>query len=426
MRTVNRGTIVTLAGLGVNLCLGVLYAWGVFSAALIDQLGWTATQTQLPYMMACACFALSMVPGGRLQDRYGPRPVIVASAVMAGLGFVLAAMTLSVIGLVLFFGLVFGIGMGLGYAAPTPAAVKWFGPHRRGVISGIVVSGFGLAPIIMAPLTTALIGRLGIGGAFAALGVLFFGALMLLSRLISNPPADHQPAPPPPSFKGRTTTAQDRDWREVLRTKQFYMLWVMFCFGTFAGLLIIGQMSKIGIEQAGMATPFLLVSVYAAFNATGRVVWGIISDRLGRSRSLFAAFAIQVVVYVFFARFGTPAALMAGISVVGFTFGGMLTLFPAFAVDYYGLRNLGVNYGLLITAWGIGGVFGPLVGGTVRDLTGTYELSYLASAVLSLAGALLCLRLKPPNTHEEAAVVAEAEAAGGRTPVPATATPSAT
>jgi MFS transporter, OFA family, oxalate/formate antiporter len=401
MPSVNRGRVVVLAGLGVNLCLGVLYAWGVFSAALIDQLGWTATQTQLPYMMACACFALSMVPGGRLQDRLGPRPVIMASAIMAGLGFALAAATLSVAGLIVFFGLVFGIAMGLGYAAPTPAAVKWFGAHRRGVVSGIVVSGFGLAPIVMAPLTTRLIGAFGIKGAFLVLGIVFFTALMLMSRFIANPPPGYQPAAAPPSARGRATLAPDRDWREVLRTKQFYMLWLLFCFGTFAGLLIIGQLSKIGLEQAGMTTPFVLVAVYAAFNATGRVVWGIISDRLGRRSSLFAAFAMQVVVYVFFSRLGTPATLMAGIAVVGFTFGGMLTLFPSFAVDYFGLKNLGVNYGLLITAWGVGGVFGPLVGGMVRDLTGTYNLSYLVSAVLSTAGALVAVRLRPPAAGDE-------------------------
>ena len=170
----NRGSIVTMAGLGVNLALGVLYAWSVISAALIDKLGWSVTQTQIPYMMACACFAFSMVPGGRLQDKYGPRPVIMAAAVLAGVGFYLAGATLTVVGLTVFFGLVFGIGMGLGYSAPTPAAVKWYGPEKRGLISGIVVSGFGLAPIYIAPITTNLINRFGIQTTFYVLGGLFF------------------------------------------------------------------------------------------------------------------------------------------------------------------------------------------------------------------------------------------------------------
>jgi OFA family oxalate/formate antiporter-like MFS transporter len=410
----DRGTTVTLAGLGVNLCLGVLYAWGVISAALIDQLGWTATQTQLPYMTACACFALSMVPGGRLQDRFGPKPVIIASAALAGLGFVLSALTLTVAGMVLFFGVVFGIGMGLGYAAPTPAAVKWFGPHRRGVISGIVVSGFGLAPIIMAPLKTYLIAAFGLRPAFIITGVAFFGLLILLAQLISNPPPGFVPKPPPPTFRRIIPVARDRDWREVLRSSRFYVLWTLFCFGTFAGLLIIGQLSKIGLEQARITTPFLLVAVYAAFNAAGRVLWGIISDRIGRGRSLFIAFTLQVLTYIAFPHLETPPSLMAGIAVVGFTFGGMLTLFPAFTADYFGLRNLGVNYGLLITAWGVGGVFGPLVGGIVRDTTGTYALSYTVSAALSAAGAfgaLLLPRLRDPDAEPAQGPAPEAQRA---------------
>lgn len=250
MRRIHTGSAVVLAGFGVNLCLGVLYAWGVISAALIDRMGWTATQTQLPYMTACACFALSMVPGGRLQDRYGPRAVIMASAVLAGIGFVLSGATLSVVGLVVFFGVVFGIAMGLGYAAPTPAAVKWFGPHRRGIISGVVVSGFGLAPVVMAPTATKLIEIAGLREAFMIIGVGYLAILLVLAQFIGNPPAGHTPAKPPPGYRQANLSARDHDWREVLRSKVFYVLWVLFCFGTFAGLLVIGQLSKIGAEQA--------------------------------------------------------------------------------------------------------------------------------------------------------------------------------
>jgi len=381
------------AGFAVNLCLGVLYAWGVISAALIDRMGWTATQTQLPYMTACACFALSMVPGGRLQDRYGPRMVITASAILAGIGFVLSGATLSVIGLIVFFGVVFGVAMGLGYAAPTPAAVKWFGSHRRGIISGIVVSGFGLAPVVMAPTATTLIEAFGIRAAFVIIGLGYLAILLVLAQFISNPPAGYTTQPAPAGYRRVNVALRDHDWREVLRSRVFYVLWVLFCFGTFAGLLVIGQLSKIGAEQAGIATPFILITVYAVFNAGGRVAWGVISDRIGRARSLFIAFTVQLLTYLVFARLTTPAGLFAGIAAVGFTFGGMLTLFPSFTADSFGLKNLGVNYGMLITAWGVGGVFGPLVGGLVRDMTGTYAISYTVSAGLSAAGALGALWL---------------------------------
>lgn len=388
------------AGFAVNLCLGVLYAWGVISAALIDRMGWTATQTQLPYMTACACFALSMVPGGRLQDRYGPRMVITASAILAGIGFVLSGATLSVIGLIVFFGVVFGVAMGLGYAAPTPAAVKWFGSHRRGIISGIVVSGFGLAPVVMAPTATTLIEAFGIRAAFVIIGLGYLAILLVLAQFISNPPAGYTTQPAPAGYRRVNVALRDHDWREVLRSRVFYVLWVLFCFGTFAGLLVIGQLSKIGAEQAGIATPFILITVYAVFNAGGRVAWGVISDRIGRARSLFIAFTVQLLTYLVFARLTTPAGLFAGIAAVGFTFGGMLTLFPSFTADSFGLKNLGVNYGMLITAWGVGGVFGPLVGGLVRDMTGTYAISYTVSAGLSAAGALGALWLPRLMAHD--------------------------
>lgn len=397
----NRGSVVTAAGLGVNLALGVLYAWSVISAALIDKLGWSATQTQIPYMMACACFAFSMVPGGRLQDKYGPRPVIMAAAVLAGLGFYLAGATLTVVGLTVFFGLVFGIGTGLGYSAPTPAAIKWFGPEKRGLISGIVVSGFGLAPIYIAPLTTALINRFGIQTTFYILGGLFFTVIMTLAQFISNPPAGYKPVSQVSMVNRAPVARKEFSLSEVLSTSQFYLLWTMFCFGTFAGLLIIGQLAKIGKEQAGITSAFVLVAIYALFNFLGRISWGVISDRLGRQQSLFSIFALQAAVYVIFPYLTAPIALISGISLVGFTFGGMLTLFPAMTGDYFGMKNFGLNYGFVITAWGIGGVLGPLVGGVVRDTTGAYALSYSISAALSFLGILLSLALKAPGHVKE-------------------------
>lgn len=398
MKPINRGSIVTLAGLGVNLTLGVLYAWGVISAALIDQLGWTATQTQIPYMMACACFAFFMVPGGRLQDKFGPRPIVMGAALLAGLGFFLAGATLTVVGLTIFFGLVFGIAMGMGYAAPTPAAVKWFCPQKRGLISGVVVSGFGLAPIYIAPLTTALIHQYGIQTTFYLLGGIFFVAIMLLAQLICNPPNGFKPTPSKSKNQRIKSAPKDYEVSQVLHTPQFYILWLMFCFGTFAGLLTIGQMVKIGIEQASMQSTFILIASYAFFNFFGRISWGVISDKIGRKSSLLIVFSIQLLTYALFPFLVTPLTMILGIILIGFTFGGMLTLFPAITADYYGMKNFGLNYGIVFTAWGIGGVLGPLLGGMVRDITGTYILSYGVSAVLSSLGILLSLMIKAPKT----------------------------
>jgi OFA family oxalate/formate antiporter-like MFS transporter len=387
--------------------LGTLYAWGVISKALITQYGWTATQTQLPYMTACAVFAFSMIPGGKLQDRLGPRPIIMTSAILAGIGFIFAGYFLTLLSLTIGFGIIFGMAMGSGYAAPTPAAIKWFHPSKRGIVSGVVVSGFGLAPVYVAPLTTYLLDNFGISITFYALGIGFFIGIMLLAQLIKNPPAGYC-APVPANYVSKDApgkkpvAAKEYNWREMIKTKQFFMLWTMLCFGTFAGLLVIGQLSNIGLEQAGIQAAFTLTIIYALFNAFGRIAWGVIMDKIGGKRSLLFMFMIQVVFFAAKPLFTTPLTLMISIAAIGFTFGGMLTVFPAMTGNYYGMKNFGMNYGMVITAWGIGGVFGPLLGGIVRDLTGVYTYSYMASAIISFMGAMISLRISAPDEKHEA------------------------
>ncbi len=395
-KSFSRGWIVALAALGVNLTLGVLYAWSIIAKALIAELGWTTTMTQIPYMAACASFAFSMVPGGKFQDKLGPKPVIMTSAVLAAIGFFFSGIFLTVPGLTIFFGIIFGTAMGTGYAATTPAAVKWFSAKKRGLISGIVVSGFGLAPVYIAPLTDYLITNYGIKSTFFMMSGGFFVIIMLLVQAISNPPKDYVVSNEPVT-KAQKSSVVNYEWREVLKTKQFYLLWTMFCFGTFAGLLLTGQLARIGIEQAGFTSSFTLIAVYAIANFSGRIGCGIISDKLGRMRTLFLTFLLQVFIFIIFTKLTTPLTLMFGTAVVGFTFGGTATLFPTICIDYYGMKNFGMNYGMIITAWGIGGVFGPLLGGLVRDMTGGYAISYTTSALLSVLGALLCLVTKSPN-----------------------------
>lgn len=396
----HKGWAIALAGLGINLTLGVMYSWSIIGRALLEQ-GWTVTQTQIPYMAACVAFAFSMVPGGKLQDKLGPKPVIMISAVLAAIGYFFSGIFMSVIGLTIFYGLTFGFAMGLGYAATTPAAVKWFNPKQRGVISGIVVSGFGLAPIYIAPVTNYLISNFGIEKTFFYMSAWFFVVLFILVQFISNPPEGYI-APGQEANVVRKTSVKDYEWREVLGTKQFYLLWTMFCFGTFAGLLITGQLANIGLEQAGLTNSFILIAVYAVANFSGRIGCGIIADKIGKMRALFLTFVAQIAVFIVFSQLTTPATLIFGTFVVGFMFGGTAAIFPSITMDYYGMKNIGLNYGMLITAWGIGGVFGPLLGGQVRDLTGGYHISYMTSAVLCIFGAILCLITKSPNEASEA------------------------
>ncbi|PKM83486.1 MAG: oxalate:formate antiporter [Firmicutes bacterium HGW-Firmicutes-13] len=406
----NRGWIVTFAGTGVNLAIGILYSWSIFARFLRmpiadGGLGFTATQGQIPYMIACGIFALMMIPGGRAQDKIGPKAVIIAGGICTGIGFIGSSFLMTVVGLSIFFGIFFGTAMGLVYTSATPAAVKWFGPQKRGLVTGLVVSGFGGASIYTAPLTEYLINSFGIERAMLILGIVFTVITIGLAQLISNPPAGYVPvgAAPPPKPKDadeakKGTLKVDYEWSEMVKTPQFYLLWLMFCFGSLAGLLIIGHLSNIAVEQAGVALGFLLVALLAVFNAGGRIGAGVLSDKLGRVNTMLIVFVVQGINFLLFNSYSTLWPLIIGTAVVGACYGACLSLFPATTADLFGTKNLGVNYGLVFSSWGVGGVFGGYIGGIVRDISGTYHTAYLiAAALLAVNIVLTFFTRKPPE-----------------------------
>ena len=395
--------LVTFSGTGVNLALGILYSWSIIAAYLRESHGWTAMDSQLPYMIACGIFALLMVPGGRIQDNVGPRAVIIAAAVFAGAGLVGSGLFISVIGLSICFGILFGTAMGLGYSSATPPAIKWFGPEKRGLIAGIVVSGFGVASVYSAPLTNYLLNRFGLSSTFIMLGAAFFVVIMVLAQLIKNPPDGYIP----PSNATQNAAVhgvneekcgkEDFQWHEMIRTPQFYLLWLIFCFGSLAGLMVIGQLSSIVYDQSGLTLGFILVALLAVFNAGGRIIAGAMFDKLGRTYSLVAILALQAVNFMLFGSYSTIATLVIGTMVAGFSYGACLSIFPAATAMLYGVKNLGVNYGLVFTSWGAGGVFGGLIGGLVRDWTGSYSTAFFIAAGLCFAGIILTLLIKEPE-----------------------------
>ncbi|WP_207637534.1 L-lactate MFS transporter [Desulfotruncus alcoholivorax] len=391
------------AGTGVNLCLGVLYTWSVFAAALKTQLGWSATETQFPYTLACLIFAASMIPGGRLVDKIGPRWVVTVGAVFVGLGMYISGSSITLTSITIGFGLFVGIAMGLGYAAPTPAAVKWFQPHKRGLIAGLVVAGFGGASIYTAPLTNYLLTTYGVKGTFFYLGALFFVVMILLAQYLSVPPAGYIPyGGPPPKSNGNTPVASKRDYTpaEMVKTPQFYQLWLMFLFGASAGLMIIGHLATISKVQGGITWGFVLVAVMAVANAGGRVFFGWLSDKLGRTRTMFLVFAIQAINMFLFSFYTSGATLLIGSVLTGAAYGACLSLFPSTTFDYFGLKNGGLNYSFVFTAWGIAALIGPIIAGRALDLTQSYQGAYTISAILMIVAAILALITKAPKPME--------------------------
>lgn len=397
--TNSTGWMITFAALGVNLILGLLYTWGVFQKALVAQWGWTSTMASLPYSVSIAVFAFTMIFAGRAQDKIGPRYVAMLGGILLGIGLLASGLTKSPTIMVITFGIIAACGIGLGYSATTPCAIKWFESSKRGLISGIVVAGVGLAPVYIAPLTNYLIELYGIQQTFIILGVFAIVAISVFSLFLKNPPAGYIPvqssaAPQVASTKPETP------WNEMVKTPQFYLLWTMYLLSATAGLMLIGHLPKIAATQAGWKAGFYLIVVLSVFNAIGRVLIGSLSDKIGRSTAMLIVFALQAANMFVFSFYTTIPMLIFGAALAGLAYGALFTLFPTTTADYFGVKNLGVNYGLVFTGWGIAGVVGPLLAGMVNDKTGTYSISFYVAGALLIVAVILVRSVKAPKTAQ--------------------------
>ena len=392
-----RGWVVTLAGMGLNLALGILYAWSVFSKQLTEPVsaggfGWTKTQATLPYTLAIACFALTMIPAGRLQDRLGPRVIASAGGVLTGAGLIVAsfASAASMMPALVGFGLLAGTGFGLGYAAATPAAVKWFPPEKKGLITGLVVAGFGIAPVYIAPLSKHLLVTHGVNASFRILGVAFLVVATAFAQFIRNPPVAQLATR---KSAASTRAGADATWREMVRTPFFYSIYLQYACAATAGLMIVGHMARIVSVQSGntIQIGFVFVALLATFNAAGRIAAGVISDHVGRVVTIGFVCVLQTCAMFVFSGFSTVGGFILGSAVVGFSYGACLALFPATVADRWGTKNLGLNYGILFTAWGLGGVVGPILAGKIADATGSYAGAYQVAGGLVLFAFVLAM-----------------------------------
>lgn len=394
MNKLYKGWIVVLAGAAINLTFGVLYAWSIFANDLVVSMNWSRSQASLPYTVAILMFAFMMIPAGKLQDKFGPRIVTRIGGVLTGSGLILSGFMTDLTGLVICFGILAGSGIGLGYAATTPAAVKWFKSEKKGLITGIVVGGFGLASLYIAPLTNHLISQFGVFNSLRFLGIAFLFITMALSQFVVNPEN------PIKKENNSKQNPYDLNWHEMLKTKQFYQLWFMFFAGATGGLMIIGHLATISSIQIGGNIGFLLVALAAIANAFGRPIGGALSDKLGRGKTMMLLYIFQGITLLLFPYLTNFIALLVGAAVVYFSYGSMLAVYPSACGDYYGTKNLGINYGILFSAWGIGGTIGPMIGGFIADLTGNYNGAFLIAASLLAVASIFGYVLKPYE-HKE-------------------------
>ncbi|QWV92439.1 OFA family MFS transporter [Geomonas oryzisoli] len=429
--TSNKGWQVVFAGTGINLALGVLYAWSIFKGAIKasieshapDAFQWDKASINDPYALCCLAFAFSMILAGKCQDKIGPARTALIGGILVGSGFCLMGYSNSYAAWVTGFGVLAGSGFGFGYSAATPPALKWFSSKKTGLIAGIVVAGFGLAPVYIAPLSSYLLGAYGIQQSMYILAAGFAVIVCGLSFALVNPPKGYVPAEP--ALKGDEKAAPakksgyDATVSEMLKSPKFYMLWATFFIGAGAGLMVIGSVAGLAKKSMGPMA-FVAVAIMAIGNASGRVVAGVLSDKIGRRATLTIMLGFQAI--LMFAAVpvvgsGSATMLVLLASFIGFNYGSNLTLFPSFAKDYWGFKNYGLNYGVLFSAWGVGGLVMGRVSEMMNAQPGGLNKSFILAGSCLALGTVITFFLR-----EKKAVEVEAtEVAGEKVAVKASA-----
>lgn len=406
----NLGRVRYAAGaIFMQVLLGILYSWSVFRGPLEQLHGWSRAQSVMPYRYSLLAFAAGMILAGFWQDRKGPRVVASVGGLLLAAGCLIAGLTHETVeGLVIGYGLVAGMGVGFAYVTPIAMCVKWF-PDRRGMIVGLAVMGFGLGPLVFGPWLEWMIGKdvqamnTTIPQTFFVLAGLFLVGVVGAAQLYAVPPKDWKPVGWNP-VAGKKTTV-DLSPSQVVSNWRFYVLWALYFVGTSVGLTAIGEASPLLREAAktgGFISAGAGLGVMSVFNGAGRLAWGSVSDRWGRFPALLGMCGMSVLTCAFVLRtvdgFG---GLLLGLCLVAFSYGGFLALMPAMTADLFGPKNVGANYGLLFSAWGVCGFVVPGYFAGILDaarkqnaLGAGYTEVFGMLAVLALMGGGLTILLR--------------------------------
>jgi len=432
-KVMNRWYVVIGAVL-IQLCLGAIYAWSVFTPKLTAKGGmyeFSATQAAWIFSIGLLVFSIVMIISGRMLGVTGPRKLASLGGIVLGAGYILGGLFgTSFIGQLIFIGVIGGAGIGLAYVVPIAVGVKWF-PDKKGMVTGLAVAGFGFGATIWVKSAGSWFGLIntldffGLGGVqsvFLLYGVIFLIAVLLGSIVMIDPPEGYIPEgwTPPEAPSSEAGASQGSaalgmtnfESGEMLKTPQFYMTWVTFLFSAIAGLMVIYCIKLFGIDSlqatgmtaaAASASAGTAMALYAIFNGLGRIVWGTLSDKLGRKLSIFLMCLFQgIIMLLFYKMGGTVATLIIGACIIGFNFGGNFALFPAVTADYFGNKNVGLNYGFIFVSYGIAGVIGPQIAGYFKDAAkgggdpSIWVTPFIIAGVACLLGAAITLLAKPP------------------------------
>lgn len=403
--------LIAASAIAIHLSIGGAYAYSVYKNPIATELGWETSQITIAFtiMMGLAGFSAALF--GSTVEKLGPRKAAMVAAVLFGLGQGGAGVAIAMDSVVLYwltYGLLSGLGMGIGYIAPVSTLVKWF-PNRRGLATGMAVLGFGSGALITAPVAARLMENVGIDNTYFILGISYF-VLMILGALYIAPPKPGDVEEAVSSSKVKTQEIAQMSAREAVRTKQFWMLWAIHLINVTSGLMMISVASPMAQEVVGLsvAGAAAMVGLMGLFNGGGRLIWAAASDYIGRSNVFVIFFTIQLIAFLTLPFTTNVIIFQLFIFLVVSCYGGGFSNLPAFASDLFGTKQLGVIHGYLLTTWSLGGIFGPIIVSTIHEATNSYTpVFYVFSFLIAISFCISLLlrstvnKMKKQNAHNQ-------------------------
>jgi MFS transporter, OFA family, oxalate/formate antiporter len=391
---------IAVAAILLQMALGAVYAWSVFRNPLAKQFGWTISQITLTFTITIFVLGFAAFFGGLWLTRVGPRVVAMTGGLLYGLGLFLASFSSQGLWwLYLSYGVIGGIGLGFGYIVPISVLVKWF-PDRRGLMTGIAVGGFGAGALVTAPVATRLIQSVGVLHTFHYLGIAFLIVTVVAGWFMQNPPQGWLPEGwKPTSVETAQRAAKDFTLGQALASWQWWALWLLLFLNTSAGISLISQESPIfqSLAQVTAIVAAGMVGVVSIGNAVGRVFWAWVSDLITRRFTFAVMFLLQIALFWFLPVIHAPVTITAVSFIILMCYGGGFGTMPAFAADYFGAKNVGPIYGLMLTAWGFASAFGPLLIAHMRQISGEYRGGLHVIAVIMALSLVMPLLVRPPK-----------------------------
>jgi OFA family oxalate/formate antiporter-like MFS transporter len=383
----------------LQVCLGAIYSWSLFNQPLMDKFGWTSEEVFMTYSIAIFVFAFSTIFSGRLQDQIGPRKVATIGGILYGSGLIISSFATTLPMLYLGYGVLSGAGVGFAYVCPLSTCVKWF-PEKKGFITGIAVGAFGAGSLIFKSIIVRLIDSVGVSSTFLYLGIIYMLLVIIGAQFLRLPQGN--------TSQLKTSIKLERKnykVKEMMKTKSFYLVWLSYMFACMPGLLVIGLAKDIGTELV-MLDPLVAanaVALIALFNAGGRLVWGTVSDILGRVRVVSIMFFLTAIPLLVMSTVQMNLVLFfICLAAIASSFGGFLAVYPTITSDFFGVKTLGANYGIVYQAYGVAALVGPIIKGSATGFSQTF----LIAAGFAIAGGIITFVMKSPEEESTSNIIA--------------------